>query len=1367
ASISLAANITADDVINAAEAGQQIPVTGTVGGDVKVGDTVTLTVNNKAYTGTVQAGNTFSINVAGSDLAADADKVIDAKVTTTDAAGNSTTATDTEGYSVDTGAPSVVVDIVDAALNVADKVSNVTFTFSEAPVGFTAADLTVSGGTLSNLVQSSSDPKVWTATFTATDGFTGTASVTVNAGSYTDAAGNPGSAGSDTVAVDTAAPVASITLDANITPDDVLNAAESKQDIAVTGTVGGDVKVGDTVTLTVNNKAYTGTVQAGNTFSINVAGSDLAADADKVIDAKVTTTDAAGNSTTATDTEGYKVDTTAPSLVITSNDGTLSSGETVTLTFTFSEAVTGFTASDVAITGGTLNAATLATADGGKTWTATMTQSGTAQPVVTVSNGSYTDLAGNAGTGNSLTLNNAPDAIDDKYVMTTLTSKYWGYREGTDGGNLTSIAQVETFAKNNAATATFQTNALNFGETAISNNLGTTGNLATFLGGSGSNLQTTANYTTTSDAIVQMTGKVNLAAGTYNFRVYADDGFVIRINGQEVGKFDGIQSPTSREFATFTITQGGEQNIEIFYWDQGGNAVFKAELRPEGGAYQVLAVNSQYGTGPLITMEDTALTIEPASLLGNDKDQNGDTLQILSVQNPTNGTVALVNGKVVFTPAANFNGDATFTYTVSDGKGGTDTATVTVKVNPVADAPVVTATTVAVSEEGLAGGLADSTGNPSDTTNSKTATGTMSIVDPDGDAISSVVLVAPTTALTSAGQTVTWSGSNTNTLTATAGGQTVATITIDNSGKYTVNLLKAIDHPSGNGENVLSLNVGVKATAGGVATTGTLTVNVEDDAPAVVASQDANIAMTNTNLLITLDVSGSMATTDGVGGQTRLQSAIASIKTLLDRYDEFGDVRVSLVKFGGDTETAQMGTAWLTISQAKTLLDTLTTGGGTNYDAALNATMTAFNTTGKLSNAQNVAYFFTDGVPTFGSGSNSSLTGTQNGNGGSPDGVDSGIQASEEAIWKDFLLANQIKSFAVGMGSGITDTTYLNPIAYDAQSGVDTNGVRVSSFDQLDNVLGSTVQAPVGGQLVSGGLLSGMVGADGGAYIASVLVNGRSYLFNGTAQTGGVFDATTKTWTITTANNGKFIVDMDAGTYSYKAPDTLNSSSVTETMNFTVSDRDGDTQSSVVNVYVDKTNVTIGTTAGETLTGTAAPDLILGRDGNDIIDGAAGNDKLYGADGADTLRGGAGNDLLDGGTGNDTLIGGAGNDTLTGGLGVDTFQWNLADRGTAGTPAQDTITDFKTGVGGDVLDLRDLLQGENSSNLTQYLHFTASGNDTLVQISSSGAFNSTASNAAAVTDQTILLKDVQMSSLGSTDQQVITELLKNNLKTDL
>ncbi|WP_429173531.1 hypothetical protein, partial [Aeromonas rivipollensis] len=69
------------------------------------------------YSGKVSADGRFTILVAGSDLAADGDKTIEASVTSTDAAGNSATATDTEGYSVDTQGPSVVVDIVDGALN--------------------------------------------------------------------------------------------------------------------------------------------------------------------------------------------------------------------------------------------------------------------------------------------------------------------------------------------------------------------------------------------------------------------------------------------------------------------------------------------------------------------------------------------------------------------------------------------------------------------------------------------------------------------------------------------------------------------------------------------------------------------------------------------------------------------------------------------------------------------------------------------------------------------------------------------------------------------------------------------------------------------------------------------------------------------------------------------------------------------------------------------------------------------------------------------------------------------------------------------------------------------------------------------------
>ena len=98
--------------------------------------------------------------------------------------------------------------------------------------------------------------------------------------------------------------------------------------------------------------------------------------------------------------------------------------------------------------------------------------------------------------------------------------------------------------------------------------------------------------------------------------------------------------------------------------------------------------------------EDSALTIAPATPLGNDTDiDNGTTLTITSVQGAVNGTVALVGSNVVFTPAANYNGPASFTYTVSDGNGGTSTATVTVNVAAVNDAPVAQAASFTVAED--------------------------------------------------------------------------------------------------------------------------------------------------------------------------------------------------------------------------------------------------------------------------------------------------------------------------------------------------------------------------------------------------------------------------------------------------------------------------------------------------------------------------------------------------------------------------------------------------------------------------------------------------------------------------------------------
>ncbi len=86
------------------------------------------------------------------------------------------------------------------------------------------------------------------------------------------------------------------------------------------------------------------------------------------------------------------------------------------------------------------------------------------------------------------------------------------------------------------------------------------------------------------------------------------------------------------------------------------------------------------------TQEDTAVTIDA---LPNDTDADGDKLSIESASVPKEqGTVEVVNGKLVFTPAENFNGDAEITYTVTDGQL-TDEAKVTVTVNPVNDAPTI------------------------------------------------------------------------------------------------------------------------------------------------------------------------------------------------------------------------------------------------------------------------------------------------------------------------------------------------------------------------------------------------------------------------------------------------------------------------------------------------------------------------------------------------------------------------------------------------------------------------------------------------------------------------------------------------------
>ena len=98
------------------------------------------------------------------------------------------------------------------------------------------------------------------------------------------------------------------------------------------------------------------------------------------------------------------------------------------------------------------------------------------------------------------------------------------------------------------------------------------------------------------------------------------------------------------------------------------------------------------------TAEDTPLQIDAVRLLSNDV--NGEQLIVAQVHSPENGTVSLnSSGQITFTPDANFNGLAAFTYVVNSPDGGVDEARVEINVTAVNDAPVAVTDTGFVTDE--------------------------------------------------------------------------------------------------------------------------------------------------------------------------------------------------------------------------------------------------------------------------------------------------------------------------------------------------------------------------------------------------------------------------------------------------------------------------------------------------------------------------------------------------------------------------------------------------------------------------------------------------------------------------------------------
>ena len=124
-----------------------------------------------------------------------------------------------------------------------------------------------------------------------------------------------------------------------------------------------------------------------------------------------------------------------------------------------------------------------------------------------------------------------------------------------------------------------------------------------------------------------------------------------------------------------------------------------------------------------------------------------------------------------------------------------------------------------------------------------------------------------------------------------------------------------------------------------------------------------------------------------------------------------------------------------------------------------------------------------------GSGNSGSTTDT---------GLGDGIDAAEEAAWVGFLQGNDIESYSIGLGTGVS-STHLNPIAYDGIDDTNSNAILVTDLNTLGQSLTVTVPEPLTGDLLTGNaIVSGFgIGADGG-YIDQIVIAGTTYTFDGT-----------------------------------------------------------------------------------------------------------------------------------------------------------------------------------------------------------------------------------------------------------------------------
>ncbi|MHB8915655.1 MAG: Ig-like domain-containing protein, partial [Thiobacillus sp.] len=533
--------VATDNIINIAEQ------TSAISGTAEANATVALSLGNVTRTITANGSGVWSYSLVAADITNMGQGAETLSATATDAAGNTSSA-GTRTITVDTVAPTATAAITGANDNVAPTTGNI------ASGGTTDDNTPTLSGTISGSLGSGEVVAVY-------DGAVRMGSASVSGATWSfatislsnsthnfsvrveDAAGNQGTASvAYSLTVSATAPTATATITGTV--DDVA---------PVTGNVAsGGVSNDTTPTL---SGAVVGTLVAGDVIAIYDGATRLGTASITGASWNFTTAilgdgghsftalveNSVGNQGAVSSPYTVTVDTVAPAVIITTNDGAMKIGDVATLTFALSESSTTFAASDVVVTGGTLSGF----AGSGALYTASFTPSAnsTSAATVDVASGTFTDAAGNNNTA-ATQLSMAVDTVAPTVTITTNDSAL----------KIGDVATL-TFTLSEAST------------TFAAGDVVVTGGILSGFAGSGTLY--TASFTPTANSTTAAT--VNVAAGTFTDAAGNNNTAATQLN-MTVDTF-APAAPTVNTVAGNDIINAAEQGAAITGTNEAGASV--------------------------------------------------------------------------------------------------------------------------------------------------------------------------------------------------------------------------------------------------------------------------------------------------------------------------------------------------------------------------------------------------------------------------------------------------------------------------------------------------------------------------------------------------------------------------------------------------------------------------------------------------------------------------------------------------------------------------------------------------------------------------------------------------------------------------